>query len=172
MFDVAGLSMFPKENIKILGYLLGLCNSKLSKYFLEVLSPTLNYETGHISRIPIIFDKIVEKKINNIVDENISLSKSDWDSFETSWDFQTHPLLASSALDMAGLITAKQPTLAERYEQFKAVCKDRFNSLQDNEEDLNRIFIDIYGLQDELTPEESDKNVTVHRVFDTKDDVP
>lgn len=172
MFDVAGLSMFPKENIKILGYLLGLCNSKLSKYFLEVLSPTLNYETGHISRIPIIFDKIVEKKINNIVDENISLSKSDWDSFETSWDFQTHPLLTPPALDMAGRIMANQPTLAERYEQFKAVCEDRFDILKDNEEELNRIFIDIYGLQSELNPEVADYDITVHRIFDSKKDIP
>lgn len=75
-------------------------------------------------------------------------------------------------LDMAGLITAKQPTLAERYEQFKAVCEDRFDILKDNEEELNRIFIDIYGLQDELTPDVAPKDVTVHRIFDSKDDVP
>lgn len=96
----------------------------------------------------------------------------DWNFFETSWDFQTHPLLASSALDMAGLITEKQPTLAERYEQFKAVCEDRFDILKDNEEALNRIFIDIYGLQDELTPEVADYDITVHRVFDSNDDIP
>lgn len=87
-------------------------------------------------------------------------------------NIQIHPLLASSALDMAGLITAKQPTLAERYEQFKAVCEDRFDILKDNEEELNRIFIDIYGLQDELTPDVAPKDVTVHRIFDSKDDVP
>lgn len=75
-------------------------------------------------------------------------------------------------LDMAGLITAKQPTLAERYEQFKAVCEDRFDILKDNEEELNRIFIDIYGLQDELTLDVAPKDVTVHRIFDSKDDVP
>ena len=73
---------------------------------------------------------------------------------------------------MAGLITAKQPTLAERYEQFKAVCEDRIDILKDNEEELNRIFIDIYGLQDELTPDVAPKDVTVHRIFDSKDDVP
>lgn len=87
-------------------------------------------------------------------------------------NIQIHPLLASSALDMAGLITAKQPTLAERYEQFKAVCEDRFDILKDNEEELNRIFIDIYGLQDELTPDVAPKDVTVHQIFDSKDDVP
>lgn len=87
-------------------------------------------------------------------------------------NIQIHPLLASSALDMAGLITAKQPTLAERYEQFKAVCEDRFDILKDNEEELNRIFIDIYGLQDELTPDVAPKDVTVHRILTAKTTFP
>ncbi len=113
-----------------------------------------------------------KKQCTNLVKENISISKSDWDSFETSWDFQTHPLLALPALDMAGLITAKQLTLAERYEHFKAVCEDRFDILQENEEELNRIFIDIYGVKDELTPDVAPKDVTVHQIFDSKDDVP
>ena len=166
IFDVSGCSVFGEHLL----YLLGFTNSIITREILKCVSPTLNYEVEHIKKLPVIFK--FKNKVECLSKENIDISKTDWDSFETSWDFQTHPLLASSALDMAGLITAKQPTLAERYEQFKAVCKDRFNSLQDNEEDLNRIFIDIYGLQDELTPEESDKNVTVHRVFDTKDDVP
>lgn len=149
---------------------LGFLNSNVCLLFLTFLSPTLNYEAGHIGNIPIILKENLN--INQLVQENINISKSDWDSFETSWDFQTHPLLTSSALDMAGRIMANQPTLAERYEQFKAVCEDRFDILKNNEEELNRIFITIYGMQDELTPEESDKDVTVHRVFDTKDDVP
>lgn len=162
----------PCGFFKNVNYVLGFLNTKITTLILQVIAPTLDFQSGHISKIPFIYDESKNEVVNEIVQENISVSKADWDSFETSWDFQTHPLLASSALDMAGLITANQPTLVERYEQFKAVCKDRFNSLQDNEEELNRIFIDIYGLQDELTPEESDKDVTVHRVFDTKDDVP
>lgn len=149
---------------------LGFLNSNVCLLFLTFLSPTLNYEAGHIGNIPIILKENLN--INQLVQENINISKVDWDSFETSWDFQTHPLLAPSALDMAGLITAKQPTLAERYEQFKAVCEDRFDILQENEEELNRIFIDIYGLKDELTPDVAPKDVTVHQIFDSKDDVP
>lgn len=170
IYDVAGCSLFTKH--EYLKYLLAFFNLKVKDVTVAALSPTLNFEVGQLRKSPIIYNRIEKNEIDSFVDSCIMISKSDWDSFETSWDFQTHPLLVPSALDMTGLITAKQPTLAKRYEQFKAVCKDRFDILKDNEEDLNRIFIDIYGLQDELTPEESDKDVTVHRVFDTKDDVP
>ena len=88
------------------------------------------------------------------------ISKSDWDSYETSWDFQRHPLLHSVSY------------LADAYTAWKAECEQRFLQLKTNEEELNRIFIGIYGLQDELTPDVADKDVTVHRIFDTKDDVP
>lgn len=171
LFDHASASFFAKEedtSFSIEGYL----NSIVAQKILTILNPTINTGSDVIMKLPYKTSESNKKQCTNLVKENISISKSDWDSFETSWDFQAHPLLALPALDMAGLITAKQPTLAERYEQFKAVCKDRFDTLKDNEEELNRIFIDIYGLQDELTPEESDKDVTVHRVFDTKDDVP
>lgn len=154
--------------------LLAALNSKIYSKLLEIRGETLNMTCGVIEELPLLgYDnKFSKDTLHNIVANCITLAKADWDSFETSWDFQTHPLLASSALDMAGLITAKQPTLAERYEQFKAVCEDRFDILKDNEEELNRIFIDIYGLQDELTPDVAPKDVTVHQIFDSKDDVP
>ena len=96
-----------------------------------------------------------------MVKQNISFSKSDWDSFETSWDFTIHPLLS-----------AKHELLADAYASYKQIANERFAQLKANEEELNRIFIDIYGLQDELTPEVEEKDVTVHRIFDSKDDVP
>lgn len=168
LFDSKGARGFANDENSY--FSLGLINSIVGQSYLSFIAPTVDFKVGDIIQIPLVL--IDKEDVVSKVQENISISKADWDSFETSWDFQTHPLLVPSALDMTGLITAKQPTLTERYEQFKAVCKDRFDTLKDNEEDLNRIFIDIYGLQDELTPEESDKDVTVHRVFDTKDDVP
>ncbi|MFV0617393.1 BREX-1 system adenine-specific DNA-methyltransferase PglX [Megasphaera sp. WILCCON 0056] len=159
------------EHKKLL-YALGLMNSKIVYSYVMALSPTMNFQVGYIEKVPYILNQDFEPSVLDLVQDSINLSKADWDSFETSWDFQTHPLLAPSALDMAGLITAKQPTLAERYEQFKAVCEDRFDILQENEEELNRIFIDIYGLKDELTPDVAPKDVTVHQIFDSKDDVP
>ncbi|MGE9927439.1 BREX-1 system adenine-specific DNA-methyltransferase PglX [Megasphaera elsdenii] len=164
------LHSFDSNHNQLLNFM-AFMNSKVSTVFMTILSPTLNFEVGNVGKLPIKKSSDTNQ-ILSVVNHNIAISKADWDFFETSWDFQTHPLLASSALDMAGLITAKQPTLAERYEQFKAVCEDRFDILQENEEELNRIFIDIYGLKDELTPDVAPKDVTVHQVFDSKDDVP
>lgn len=170
VFDGRGASLFCKENLK--KYLAGLLSSHFVSYILKILNPTLTFNIENIATIPVIIQEEKKESIDSLVLNNVKLSKADWDSFEISWDFQTHPLLAPSALDMAGLITAKQPTLTERYEQFKAVCEDRFDILQENEEELNRIFIDIYGLKDELTPDVAPKDVTVHQIFDSKDDVP
>ncbi|WP_296913976.1 BREX-1 system adenine-specific DNA-methyltransferase PglX [uncultured Megasphaera sp.] len=167
--DTTGGGLYTEVNIKNIQ---GLLSSNVVNYMLQVQNPTVVVQAGDVARIPFKQEILSNNQIFDIVNENISISKADWDSFETSWDFQTHPLLVPSALDMAGLITAKQPTLAERYEQFKAVCEDRFDILQENEEELNRIFIDIYGLKDELTPDVAPKDVTVHQIFDSKDDVP
>lgn len=127
--------------------------------FLMCLAPTINYGPEQIDKIPIITER--EENVENIVQENISISRTDWDSFETSWDFARHPLLAHPA-----------PTLAAAYEQYRAEANARFDRLKANEEELNRIFIDIYGLADELTPEVEERDVTVRRIFDTKEDIP
>lgn len=171
LFESKGSKCFINEG-QYFFYLLGMLNSYVVQEALLFLAPTLDYHEGPVSKIPVVIGEEKISEIDNLVKENISNSKKDWDSFETSWDFQIHPLLAPSALDMAGLITAKQPTLAERYEQFKAICEDRFDILQENEEELNRIFIDIYGLQSELNPEVTDYDITVHRIFDSKKDIP
>ena len=132
-------------------------NCIVSEKILEIISPTLNFNAGEIGRISVI-DNIREKKfIDNIVKYNIYLSKEDWDSFETSWDFKTHPLLKPVPLN------------TESFAQWSDECEKRFTRLKSNEEELNRIFIDIYGLQDELTPEVEDKDVTVRRADLTRD---
>ncbi|WP_337496797.1 BREX-1 system adenine-specific DNA-methyltransferase PglX, partial [[Ruminococcus] lactaris] len=128
---------------------LAFLNSKVALSILKFLSPTLNYEAGHIGNIPVCFK--ISERVENITLDCIKISRGDWDSFETSWDFQHHPLLR------------KVPTIAEAFDQWQAECDDRFNQLKANEEELNRIFIDIYGLQDELTPEVEDKDVTVRK---------
>ncbi|WP_370856823.1 BREX-1 system adenine-specific DNA-methyltransferase PglX [Megasphaera sp.] len=157
IFDVAGTSIFaPSDKLK---QLIGLLNSNTCTEILKCLSPTLNFEVGHISNIPILlFDK---SQVISLVEKNISISKDDWDSFETSWDFTNHPLLKD-----------RVATLANAYETFKQDCADRFQQLKQNEQELNRIFIDIYGLQGELNPEVADYDLTVHRIFDFKDDIP
>ena len=132
-----------------LKYHLALLNSKVAMEILRYLAPTINYGPEQINRIPIVYDN--EVQVNEFTDKSVLLSKTDWDSFETSWDFQYHPLLR------------KVPTIVEAFNQWQTECDDRFNQLKANEEELNRIFIDIYGLQDELTPEVEDKDVTVRK---------
>ena len=92
MFDVAGLSLFPADN-KNFYYLLALCNSSYAQKCLDFLSPTLNYETGHIASIPVIIDAIQHNVVDSLTIKCVQLSKTDWDSAETSWDFKRNPLV-------------------------------------------------------------------------------
>ena len=149
IFDVAGMSCFSQTDLL---YLLALCNTKVVMKILEIIAPTINYQCGDIANIPVILsDKDCKQKIENKVESCINISRNDWDSFETSWDFQHHPLLR------------KVSTIAEAFNQWQTECEERFNQLKANEEELNRIFIDIYGLQDELTPKVEEKDVTVRK---------
>ena len=142
-------SIYPLDNEVSLIYLLGILNSKSCNYISKMLSHTLGVSPEDILNIPIVVRD--ESIVSSVVKNTLAISKIDWDSFETSWDFQHHPLLR------------KVPTIAEAFDQWQAECDDRFNQLKANEEELNRIFIDIYGLQDELTPEVEDKDVTVRK---------
>lgn len=146
--NTAGSAIYPLKNEY---YLMGILNSKVAQYLLDIINPTLNYSAGPVGYLPIVFDLDKCSKINGIVKHNIASSKSDWDAFETSWDFTKHPLLSN------------KPTISEAYAEWEAECNARFTQLKANEEELNRIFIDIYGLQDELTPEVEDKDVTVRK---------
>ena len=104
-----------------------------------------------MSRIPVEVKGYYKESVDSKVEDAIQLSQRDWDSFETSWDYKKHPLLRNVS------------TISETFIQWQAECDDRFNRLKANEEELNRIFIDIYGLQDELNPEVEDKDVTVRK---------
>ena len=148
LFDSKGASVFASDNKKLL-YIIGLLNTKVSNVYLKVLSPAYEFKVGHVANVPVIVDK--EDDVIRIVESCISLSKNDWDSYEISWNFQYHPLLR------------KVSTIAEAFNQWQDECESRFNQLKANEEELNHIFIDIYGLQDELTPEVEDKDVTVRK---------
>ena len=134
---------------KDLWYLFGLLNSKVSQVLLEILAPNMKFEVGQMGLVPIIMENRPE--VEELSHNTVRIAKSDWDSFETSWDFKKHPLLRNVS------------TISEAFNQWNTECDDRFNQLKANEEELNRIFIDIYGLKDELTPEVEDKDVTVRK---------
>lgn len=153
LWDVSGSSLFTSK--KYLNLILGYLNSKVAKYLLNMLNPTMNYQVMNIIALPFILSDNSETTIQT----NISLSKKDWDAFETSWDFKKSPLLGSN----------KAAFLKESYNNWEKEAEDRFNQLKSNEEELNKIFIDLYGLQDELTPEEEDKDVSVRKADQVRD---
>ena len=149
LYSNSGYGLFC-NNEKTKYYLLGFMNSKIAASLLKILSPSMGFESGYLRKLPLIesdsLDSIVER-----VKHCIDGSNAEWDSFEVSWDFKKHPLLRNVS------------TISEAFTQWQTECDARFNQLKVNEEELNRIFIDIYGLQDELTQEVEDKDVTVRK---------
>ena len=172
LFDIAGCCIFfLGDKLK---YILGFCNSIIATKILRVISPTLNYEVDHIKKLPIIFSDSQLHIVNNIVEKNVILSKLDWNSFETSWDFSIHPLIEyKEGTGYADIpIEQWQCKMSVAFDSLRSNVNEQFDLLKSNEEELNRIFIGIYGLQDELTPEEEDKDVTIHYLVETKEDAP
>lgn len=152
-FDKGGSTIIVER--EVYNYALGLLNSKVFLVVAKALNPTLNFQVKDICSLPLVISCL--DVINSTVDKCIDISQVDWDSFETSWDFTTHPLIKPV------------PLISESFAQWSDECEKRFTRLKSNEEELNRIFIDIYGLQDELTPEVEDKDVTVRRADLTRD---
>ena len=146
-FNVKGMSAFSKSEYSLFA-VLAFANTKVADYLAHIINPSISFGVNSFGKIPFL---PADDTAEQFAQKNVQLSEVDWDSFETSWDFKRHPLLR------------KVPTIAEAFEQWQAECDDRFNRLKANEEELNRIFIDIYGLQDELTPEVEDKDVTVRK---------
>ena len=151
LIEHVGMATFPQKEHLL--FILGLLNSNIVSSLLRFLSPTIVINAGEVDKIPVISaPQNVRNRVNTLVEKCIRPSQQDWDSFETSWDFQRHPLVQPGTA-----------TVAEAFAWWESECNARFTQLKSNEEELNRIFIDIYGLQDELTPEVADKDVTVRK---------
>ena len=146
--DVSPSAFLARDDFN---YAIGLMNSKPFCRLLCVMNRGMKTETGNIQKVPYAKNQQIKSRVEKISNHNIDIARNDWDAFEASWNFLRHPLIR------------KVPTIAEAFEQWKTECDERFNQLKANEEELNRIFIDIYGLQDELTPEVEDKDVTVRK---------
>lgn len=162
LFESKGSMCFPNDE-RYLYYLLRILNSVTSRRFLEALAPTLDFHEGPVSRIPIIIEDTKVQKVDEIVQSSIEISKNDWDSFETSWDFERHPLISVIPKNSVLFDDVDNIDLAESFTCWADECNERYNQLKANEEELNRIFIDIYGLQNELIPKIEDKDVTVRK---------
>ncbi|MBQ9210205.1 MAG: BREX-1 system adenine-specific DNA-methyltransferase PglX [Clostridia bacterium] len=173
LFDVKGSSCFPVSTDIL--YIIGLLNTKITQEVIGIINPTITTQVGDMARIPVIIEPRFKEKVEKISGLNIEMSRQDWDSFETSWDFPVHPIVrwgrnlrdaTSIGATMSyyyGYHPEVHSTVELCYMLWQGECNERFKKLKANEEELNRIFIDIYGLQDELTPEVADKDVTVRK---------
>ena len=179
IFDDTSRCAFVEERDRLY-FTIGLLCSKVCMEYLKIFNPTMSFTNGDINRIPLIFANNYES-IDNIVEQNISISKQDWDAHETSWDFETNPLLAvdeETYIDNihheierhekeTGERICIDPAAPEldslewRMEQYKQKWEHLFMQLHENEEELNRQFIEIYGLQDELTPDVPLNEITI-----------
>lgn len=178
IYDVSAFSAFT-PNYNLLPYLLGLTNSVVVKFIKPLLNPTFHFTPGDFSKIP--YKEITDQKIDLLVQQNISISKYDWDAHETSWDFQRNELLAIDEQTYIDNIRHEEErifkasgehicidpaapqlgSLEWRTEQYKQKWEHLFYQIHSNEEELNRQFIEIYGLQDELTPDVPLDEVTI-----------
>ncbi|MEH7163488.1 BREX-1 system adenine-specific DNA-methyltransferase PglX [Priestia megaterium] len=161
LFDMKGPVCFPLEESNLY-FILGALNSKPTSEFLKILSPTLDFTQGSLRKVPFIHT--VNPKLKEIVEiitiDNLKISKIDWDSFEVSWDFKQHPFL---------IYRGQANKLGECFTNWKDHAEKQFHQLQQNEEELNKIFIDLYGLQEELTSEVPGEEVTVRRADRVRD---
>lgn len=151
IFADAGMSLFPKISYNILQ---GYCNSNVCSSLMKLLSPTMNYEVGQVSQLPYIDNN--SPIIESLVSQNISISKSDWDAHETSWDFQENELVRLGKEQGEG-----SHRLSDLMDAYREYWTEQFLQLHANEEELNRQFIKIYGLEDELTPDVPPEEITI-----------
>lgn len=147
LFETKGSNYYVK-NRENFNYLFGLLNSKLVNYLLTILSPTLDYHEGPMGNIPVVFESKLNNGISNIVEINKKISNEEWDSRETSWNFETSPLL-------------NHPSILSAFDSYSAYWTEQFFQMHRNEEELNRLFIEIYGLQDEMDEKVDLQDITL-----------
>lgn len=163
LFDAGGQVAVGANIITCIAYL----NSVVFGEIAKLTMPTINYKCGVIKTLPNLC--VNDENVAEHAKINIALSRDDWDSFETSWDFKTHPLVRCKSFppkevaEDAKHHIVDMNMIQEAFTNWSNECYLRFEKLKANEEELNRIFIDIYGLQDELTPEVEEKDVTVRK---------
>ena len=165
LFEGAGPSLFIENNN--LNYILGFLCSNLADMVLRSLNPTINININDVLNLPIITSELYQEQIEKLVENNISISKQDWDAHETSWDFQENELtrifkgIRENPFSEASYDKDMPITLESVVEAYEREWEHKFHQLHKNEEELNRQFIEIYGLQDELSPEVPLEEITI-----------
>ncbi len=158
IFDVAGSSVFPRESD--ISYVTAFLCSAITYQFMQYVNPTLNFQVGNIASLPLIMSDEIKPDVDRLAEQNIHIAQEDWDDFETSWNFVQHPLVKYGS----GV-----STVSSAYAAWADDAEQRFRKMQANETELNRMFINLYGLQDELTPEVPDDDITLRRADEERD---
>jgi len=158
IFDVAGACYFSDD--KYFNYLHGLLNSVVIEHLLKIISPTLNFEGGQIASLLVILCDETVTRVSDLVERNIAISITDWDSYEVSREFKKHPLMMKFSEEL----------ISSAYERWEIFSGNQFTKLKQNEEFINQIFIEIYNLQDELSPKVEEKYITLRKA-DLKRDI-
>lgn len=149
VFDIAGSSVFPKNNDNIYS-MLAILGSEITTYILQILNPTMNYQVGNVRNLPIVDLALANEEIKQLALENVRLSKKDWDSYEVSWEFQCHPLIMKD-------------NIIEAYHMWSDECSGRFFQLKKNEEAINLRLLELYGIKDNSICNIEDKDITVRK---------
>ncbi|OOB75058.1 restriction endonuclease [Clostridium haemolyticum] len=153
LFDMKGSMIFVNQDYSVKA-LIGILCSKIIGELIKVLNPTISFQVNDIRRLPILkLEKELLNKVENIVDENIDINKSEWDGFENSWDFKKHPIITFNSNNK----------IEQAFNNWEEYLKKQYYKLKQNEEELNEIFIDIYGLKDEISPDVEENNITLRR---------
>ena len=152
-------TIYFRDN-RYFNYVLGFLNTKVAFEYLAAYNPTINLLTTDICNLPLLIDEECLTKVDRIVEQCIKICEDEWDSYETSWNFREHPFIAfvHSAFKLDEAITIR-----EAFEDWKRVAEGRFQILKENEEELNRIFIGLYGLENELDPTIKEEGITIRR---------
>ena len=150
LFDVSGSSMFPSEELQL--YILAFLTSKVAFAYLSVLAPTVNFQAGNIGDLPLVIDYEVKNEIELLAKECIKISKEDWDSYEESWDFKKDPLLKYNS-----------KKIEDAYKKWEEETNYMFEKIRRNEERINELFIEVYKLEKDITPEVIDRDIAIKR---------
>ena len=154
IFDTCAPTMFPKNKS---WYLLGLLNTKIGQYIMDIMSPTIHYTAGSMMKFP-VWTGNNQELVEMLVEQNVILAKEDWDEKETSWGFKKHPLLQQ-----------RDNNISENWEILDKKREQRFNTVKNNEMLLNKYFIDLYGMQESMDSDVDDERITINKNNIVKD---
>lgn len=158
IFDVNGSSVFCEDYY--INFLLSFMACKIVHFLLQFLNPTISFQVGNIASLPLIIDERIKPQVDRLAQENIAIAQEDWDDFETSWNFTQHPLVK---------FRTSLRTLSSAFSAWKEHTEQRFRKMQANETEINRLFIHLYGLEQEMTPEVPDDEITLRQADEVRD---